>query len=136
MQEESSRNTIIFFVCAVLLFVVYKHFVLDPAAAQRQAELARAHPAAASAPAKPAAPGAPGAPGAPATAQASRAQALAATPRVPIATPSLKGSIALRGARIDDLYLTQFRETVDKNSPPVELLRPEGAPHAWFAEFG
>ena len=25
---------------------------------------------------------------------------------------------------------------MDKNSPPVELLRPEGAGHAWFAEFG
>ena len=36
----------------------------------------------------------------------------------------------------NDLYLVQYRETVDKNSPPVELLRPEGAPHAWFADFG
>jgi YidC/Oxa1 family membrane protein insertase len=129
MQEESSRNTIIFLVCAVALFIIYKHFVLDPAAAQRQAQLARANPAAAVAPAHPGVP-----PGA--TVKASRTQALAASPRAPIDSPALKGSIALRGARIDDLFLTQFRETVDKNSPPVELLRPEGAPHAWFAEFG
>ena len=132
MQDESSRNTIIFLVCAVFLFFIYQHFVLDPAAARRQAEAARMHAAA-----EATAPGQlPGVPGAAATTPVTRAQALAASPRVRIATPSLTGSIALKGARIDDLYLSQFRETVDKNSPPVELLRPEGAQHAWFAEFG
>jgi YidC/Oxa1 family membrane protein insertase len=65
-----------------------------------------------------------------------RAAALAASPRVPVATPSLQGSISLKGARIDDLFLTQYRVAVEKTSPPVELLRPEGAQHAWFAEFG
>ncbi|MEP1028462.1 MAG: membrane protein insertase YidC, partial [Alphaproteobacteria bacterium] len=34
--------------------------------------------------------------------QASRAQVLAATPRVAIETPRLKGSITLKGGRIDD----------------------------------
>src|SRR5262249_4664190 len=132
MQDDSNRNTIIFLVCAVALFFIYQHFVLNPAAQRRQAEAARAHQAAATAPATPGAPGtAPG--GVP---QVTRGQALAASPPVPIAPPALRGSIALRGARIDDLYLTQFRETVDKTPPPVELLRPEGAPHAWFAEFG
>src|SRR5207248_1034953 len=114
----------------------YQHFVLDPAAARRQAEL-KQQQAAASAQAGPQRPAAPGTPAAPAAeGPVSRGRALAGSPRVPVATPALKGSIALKGARIDDLYLTQFRETVDKNSPPVELLRPEGAQHAWFAEFG
>jgi YidC/Oxa1 family membrane protein insertase len=27
-------------------------------------------------------------------------------------------------------------ETASKASPPVELFRPEGAEHAWFADFG
>lgn len=133
MQDDSSRNTIIFLVCAVFLFFIYQHFVLDPAAARRQAEVRARAAAEASAPQTP---GAPGLPGATAAVVKTRAQALAASPRVPVATPALKGSIALKGARIDDLYLTQFRETVDRNSPPVELLRPEGAQHAWFAEFG
>ncbi|MDB5447956.1 MAG: preprotein translocase subunit [Phenylobacterium sp.] len=136
MQDDSSRNTIIFLVCAVFLFFIYQHFVLDPAAARRQAEARQAAAASAQAHA-PGAPGAPAAPGAPSAGQpVTRGQALAASPRVPIATPDLKGSIALKGARIDDLFLTRFRETVDKNSPPVELLRPEGAQNAWFAEFG
>ncbi|RAK57813.1 membrane protein insertase YidC [Phenylobacterium deserti] len=130
MQDDSSRNTIIFLVCALGLFILYQMFVLEPAAKRRQAEAARARPAAE-------APLTPGAPAAAAEAAGlTRPQAVAASPRVPIATPALRGSLSLRGARIDDLYLTQYRETVAKNSPPVELLRPEGAPHAWFAEIG
>jgi len=61
---------------------------------------------------------------------------LAESPRVRIETPSLKGSINLKGARIDDLVLVEQRETIAKNSPPVRLLSPAGAPHAYFAQFG
>ena len=57
-------------------------------------------------------------------------------PRVAIATPRLAGSINLKGARIDDLVLTDHRETIAKNSPPVRLLSPGGAPEAYFAQFG
>jgi YidC/Oxa1 family membrane protein insertase len=69
-------------------------------------------------------------------ASVSRADALANSPRVAILTDSLKGSIALKGGRIDDLALIKYRETVDPNSPPVELLSPSGAPHPFYAEFG
>jgi YidC/Oxa1 family membrane protein insertase len=65
-----------------------------------------------------------------------REAALAASPRVPIETPSLSGSIALKGARIDDLSLNKYRETVDPNSPPIVLLAPSGSPHPFYAEFG
>ena len=47
---------------------------------------------------------------------------LAASPRIAIDTPRLNGSIALKGARIDDLALMQYRETVDPNSPAIVLL--------------
>jgi YidC/Oxa1 family membrane protein insertase len=67
---------------------------------------------------------------------ATREAALAESPRVPIATPSLKGSIALKGGRIDDLVLVKYRETVDKDSPNVELFSPSGAPAPYYAEFG
>ncbi|HEX5845315.1 MAG TPA: membrane protein insertase YidC [Rhodoplanes sp.] len=66
----------------------------------------------------------------------SRAAALAAGARVAINTPSIKGSIALRGARIDDVALTRYRETVDPNSPAIVLLSPSGTPHPFYAEFG
>ena len=65
-----------------------------------------------------------------------RASVLASTQRVRIDTPTLKGSINLQGPRIDDLILTQYKETVAKNSAPIRLLSPAGAPDAYFAGFG
>jgi YidC/Oxa1 family membrane protein insertase len=61
---------------------------------------------------------------------------LAEAPRVQIETPSLRGSINLRGARIDDLVLTRHREGLAPNSPPIRLLSPAGAPKAYYANFG
>ena len=61
---------------------------------------------------------------------------LAEAPRVRIATPSLAGSINLRGARFDDLVLVRQRESISPTSPPVRLLSPAGAAGAYFASFG
>src|ERR1700752_251355 len=65
-----------------------------------------------------------------------RSIVLAETPRVKIDTPRLKGSINLKGARIDDLVLVSALETLDKNSEPVRLLSPSGAKGSYFAQFG
>ena len=65
-----------------------------------------------------------------------REAALAATPRVPVETPSVSGSINLKGGRLDDLRLKGYRETVNPNSPTIILLSPSGAPNGYFAEFG
>ncbi|WP_374945124.1 membrane protein insertase YidC [Sphingomonas sp.] len=70
------------------------------------------------------------------TAIRDRQVVLRETPRVRIATPSLAGSINLKGGRIDDLVLTTYKETIAKNSPPIRLLSPSGAPDAYFAGFG
>ncbi len=72
----------------------------------------------------------------PSTLAASRDEALSRSPRVAIESPSLKGSIALKGALIDDLVLTNYRETADPSSPNVVLLSPPDAPTAYFAHFG
>ena len=66
----------------------------------------------------------------------SRAQVIASTPRVRIQTPSLQGSINLKGAQIDDLLLVGQTQTIAKDSPPVRLLSPLGAPGAYVAQFG
>ena len=68
--------------------------------------------------------------------QRDRALVLHESPRVEIATPRLAGSINLKGARIDDLVLSDHRETIAKNSPPVRLLSPGGTQDAYFAQFG
>ncbi len=65
-----------------------------------------------------------------------RAAVLGDSPRIRIDTPKLRGSINLRGARIDDLVLKSYDETIAKNSPPIRLLSPAGAPEAYFAGFG
>jgi YidC/Oxa1 family membrane protein insertase len=135
MQPENSRNTIIFAVCAVVILFAYQFLVLGPEAARKKAEAARHPPAAAASTQTGAAAGVPG--------QAlggvvfrTRAQALNATPRVPIETPTLRGYLSLRGGVIDDLYLKNYQTTVDPNSPPVELLRAPGLERAYFAQFG
>jgi YidC/Oxa1 family membrane protein insertase len=66
----------------------------------------------------------------------SREAAIAATPRVKIDTPRLTGSISLKGARIDDLSLVQFRETVDPSSPAIVLYSPSNTANPYYAEFG
>ncbi len=61
---------------------------------------------------------------------------LAASPRVRIETPTIHGSISLRGGRIDDVALIKYRETVDPKSPAIVLLAPSGSPHPFYAQFG
>ena len=65
-----------------------------------------------------------------------RATVLGETQRVRIATPSLAGSINLKGARFDDLVLVRQREAISPTSPAVRLLSPAGATGAYFANFG
>ncbi len=66
----------------------------------------------------------------------SREAVLASSPRVRIDTPALSGSINLAGARLDDLVLKRHRETIAKDSPPIRLFSPAGAPEAYFAQLG
>lgn len=56
--------------------------------------------------------------------------------RIRIDTIDLLGSINLVGARLDDLELKEYHETVDDTSPIISLLTPSGAPNAYFVEQG
>jgi YidC/Oxa1 family membrane protein insertase len=83
-------------------------------------------------------PGTPAASGQPALspAYATREAAIAASPRVVIESPALEGSINLKGARIDDVVLRNYHETVNPKSPEVVLLSPSGSPHPYFTYTG
>ncbi|MBX9785969.1 MAG: membrane protein insertase YidC [Alphaproteobacteria bacterium] len=66
-----------------------------------------------------------------------REEALTSQPqRIQIRSGTLRGSINLQGATLDDLVLTKYRETVNPNSPEIVLLSPENTPNAYFARFG
>lgn len=89
-------------------------------------------------------PGATGSAGAPTPAPAvekplvvkTRPEALADSPRVKLETASLEGSISLKGARIDDVALKDYRETTDPHSPNIVLLSPVGSAAPFYAEAG
>lgn len=66
----------------------------------------------------------------------SRTQKLDATARITIESPRLSGSLSVQGGRIDDLTMTDYREELDENSPPITLLNPKGLKNAYYAEFG
>tara|TARA_R110000850_G_scaffold37235_1_gene97895 strand:- start:26317 stop:28152 length:1836 start_codon:yes stop_codon:yes gene_type:complete len=64
------------------------------------------------------------------------ATVLRENPRVLIDTPRVKGSINLKGGRIDDLTLTDHTVDMSKNSGSVRLFSPSGTENAYFSRFG
>jgi YidC/Oxa1 family membrane protein insertase len=57
-------------------------------------------------------------------------------PRLQIAAHRLRGSISLLGARLDDLVLTDYRETLAPDSPNVRLLEPRSEDHPYYVQYG
>jgi YidC/Oxa1 family membrane protein insertase len=78
----------------------------------------------------------PAAPGAAIGAEARTAATRPAAARVAIENPRVAGSINLRGARIDDLVLTTYRETLDPRSPNVRLFDRRDSAAPYFAQWG
>ncbi len=56
--------------------------------------------------------------------------------RVAINTPMLDGSILLKGAKLDDLRLKKYHETIDPRSPEIVLLAPKSTDYPYYAVFG
>ena len=65
-----------------------------------------------------------------------RRSVIGETARIPIQTPRLTGSINLTGARIDDVVLTGYRESLEANAPPIHLFSPAGTKGAYYAGLG
>jgi YidC/Oxa1 family membrane protein insertase len=145
MSNEDTRNLFLAIALSILVMVGWQYFYAGPRyqhehPPQTQAQMQTAPategqpgavtPSPASAPAVSgaAAPGAPGAETVP--------EALAADARVAIETPSVAGSINLKGGRLDDLVLKDYHETISKQSPLIRLLSPSGAPDAYWTTSG
>src|SRR3979490_1926363 len=119
-----NRNTILAVILFGLVLIAWQYFYNMPqmerqrAQTQSQAELNKPSPQTTPGSTTPQ-PGATPSPSTPASQPGaaqpvvSRDTAIAANPRVKIETPRLSGSISLKGARIDDLSLEKFRDTVD-----------------------
>ena len=60
----------------------------------------------------------------------------AESPRLKIETPSLSGSIALMGARFDDLILKDYGATIAADAPRQRLLNRQGEAGHWQAHHG
>src|SRR6185312_8883677 len=137
--NRGGNNNNMFLTLALMALVVvgWQYFVVRPemkTEQTRQATLAHQEKT------KPAAPVAPAAnvPAmAPSATHMSREAALKAEgARVAIDSPLLDGSIALKGAKFDDLRLKKYRETTDPKSPEIVLLAPKSTDYPYYAEFG
>ena len=148
---NDQKNTILAVVLSAIVLIGWEYFYALPQKQrqeelQRQAQSTQVRPPPQATPGQapggaPATPGAaPQVPAQPSTSapveQRSREAIIASTERIAIDTPRIKGSIALKGGRIDDVSLAQYRETVDPASPAIVLLSPSGSPHPFYAEFG
>jgi YidC/Oxa1 family membrane protein insertase len=143
-----NRNTILAVILSGLVLIAWQYFYNVPqmekqrAQQQAQTELQKStpQPTASATPGTTPQPGSATQPSAPAANQAqpavARDAAIASSPRVKIETPRIAGSISLKGGRIDDIALVQFRETVDPKSPPIILYSPSGTAEPYYAEFG
>jgi YidC/Oxa1 family membrane protein insertase len=129
-MQQDTRNLLLAMALSLLVILGWNHFYGTPkiqearqtTAQLQQMEAANHNPSAA--------------PGlAPIAQPLSRADALAQGKRIAIDTPSLFGSLALKGARLDDLSLREYRETTDPKSPNIVLLSPADAPDAYFVDF-
>ena len=56
--------------------------------------------------------------------------------RITIDAPLVQGSFSLQGARIDDIVLTGYRETLDTASANISFLKKTSSQSSFFAEFG
>ncbi len=56
--------------------------------------------------------------------------------RILIEAPQLSGSFSLQGTRIDDIILTDYRETLDADSDNIHFLKKLSTNSPYFAEFG
>ena len=144
---NNNRNFFLTIALSVAILTLWQVFYVSPRIEsqreearieeQRAAEKQAAEPASGTPATGGQIPGASGVPGqGGAAAPMGRDQALASSGRIRIDTPRVSGSINLTGGRLDDLKLKDYRVTVDKDSPNIELLNPSALPNGQYAELG
>lgn len=140
---QNNRNYFIAIALSVLIVLGWQFLYMNPRIeAQRKAQEAQKAQQQSEQTKAPAAGGQPApqtsgaAPTGQAAATATREEALAKAPRIAIDTEALSGSVNLAGARLDDLKLKGYHETVDKSSPIITLFSPADTKDGYFTELG
>lgn len=134
MEKEDQRNFLLAIVLMFGLLMAWQFFYLEP---QQRAQQEAAKQAAAERALE-----------TPAQAQARTlrshdvvvAEGTTANERVKIAAPSIEGSISLRGARIDDVRLHDYYNTIEdkvseRDQGRVVLMSPEGSERSFYSVF-
>jgi YidC/Oxa1 family membrane protein insertase len=153
-MKEDNRNFILAIVLSMLIILGWNYFYAQPMLEKQRQQAEQTHKLPPQVPGQPGQP-VPGQPvpqpgtqgqAAPPAAEPSVAPApgvpqpreavLQQSPRLPIRTPSVEGSINLKGGVLDDLRLTRYHETVDPKSPTIVLLAPSGSVGGFFTEHG
>ncbi len=139
-KQPDGLNLIVAMALCVAVLVAWQYFFVGPEA-ERQREAAADRAAQSEQQAQPPVAGAaPPTPDAPAMAagQTLPREAVLKTSgaRLSFDNEKVDGSIRLTGARIDDLRLKDYRETIDPQSPEIVFLTPQGSQGATFAEIG
>ena len=70
------------------------------------------------------------------TSENNKTEKIKNVPRVLLNSNETSGSISLKGARIDDITLTQYRETLDADSSLINLLLKSNEKNPYFIEHG
>lgn len=146
-MDDQNKNLILATALSLLVILVWFWMFPPPEptkAPQDKGTAAQTTDATGKAPAAPAADGGSAAPAATAAVSASGdaktgsavADQVAKLPRITVDTPTLEGSISTLGGRIDSLKLKDYRQTVKKGSPLVDLLSPAGSEDPYYAVYG
>ncbi len=132
MEKDDQRNLLLALVLCFALFMGYNMLVLEPQAKAAQESQARARAQTEQQVSDPSA-----------TVQIRTrddlvAEELAAGTRVALEAPSVDGSLSLLGARVDDVSLKSYYETVQAKlaghrEAEVQLLSPQGTERAFYA---
>jgi YidC/Oxa1 family membrane protein insertase len=131
MNDDNNRSFLIAILLIGIVIFGWQYFVISP---QMKAEQAR-QAAITHQEKQISAPGVPA--GGEAGAHMARTAALKlGGERVTIDTPTVDGSLMLKGSRFDDLRLKNYRETVDPKSPEVVLLAPKRTDYPYYVDFG
>lgn len=122
IHPQDMRNLFIFFLAAVIVYFLYTHMIIKPqqqALRESQKEYLQVEAQ------KPEAP----------TKMLPRDEALDESPRVSIENGVIYGSIALRGARLDDISFHEYYKKLDKKEH-VDLLSPKNSEFPRYIEYG